>query len=287
MRMPRHVLTLALLSLAAVVPAAQSQTRDRDRRTSDDEWLARCDREASRFSRSDRSGDGRYRACDVRVETITSRQRGLRIDPGQNGGASVIGWDRDEIEVHARIQAQARSQRDAEDALRDVSISARGGEISARGAGERDRSVSVSFVIYAPRNTDLEIETINGPVGVEDVVGRMTLAARNGPISLHGVGGEVRARAQNGPLTVALDGSRWEGEGLDAETVNGPVHLSVPRDYNAELETGTENGPAYVGFPMTVNLQGRLNHRIRTTLGRGGPRLRVVTTNGPLHIDRR
>jgi DUF4097 and DUF4098 domain-containing protein YvlB len=285
--MPRHAPTFAALFLLAAALPAAAQIRDRDRRDSDDEWLARCDRDAGRYARSNRFSDDRYRACDVRVETIETRQRTLRIDPGQNGGASVIGWDRDAIEVHARIQAQASSQRDADDAMRDVSITARGGEIRANTTGERGRSVSVSFVVYVPRRTDLEIETINGPVGVEDVVGRMTLAARNGPISLQAVGGDVRARAQNGPLTVALDGARWEGEGLDAETVNGPVHLSVPRDYNAELETGTENGPAFVGFPMTVNLQGRLNHRIRTTLGRGGSRLRVVTTNGPLHVDRR
>ena len=284
--MPRHALTFAALIVLTAAAPVQAQIRDRDRRDSDDEWLARCDREAERSSRN-RYSDDRYRSCDVRVETIEGRQRSLRVDPGQNGGAKVIGWDRDEVEVHARIQAQARSQRDADDAVRDVTITTRRGEIRADGTDERGRSVSVSFVVYVPRQTDLEIETVNGPVGVEDVVGRMTLAARNGPITLNAVGGDVRARAQNGPLTVALNGSRWEGEGLDAETVNGPVHLSLPRDYNAELETGTQNGPAFIGFPMTVNIQGRLTHRIRTTLGRGGSRLRVVTTNGPLHVDRR
>ena len=285
--MPRNVLSLAaVLALAVVLPASAQQTRDRDRRDSDDEWLARCERD-NRYSRSDRYSDDRYRACDVRVETLEGRERSLRIDPGQNGGVSVIGWDRDVIEVHSRIQSQASSQRDADDAVREVSVSTRGGEIRANTGSTRERSISVSFVVYAPRRSDLEIETVNGPVRVENVVGRMTLAARNGPISLQSVGGDVRARAQNGPLTVALEGSRWEGEGLDAETVNGPVHLSVPRDYNADLETGTENGPAYVGFPLTVSVQGRLNRRLRATLGNGGPRVRVVTTNGPLTLDRR
>jgi hypothetical protein len=283
--MPRNAPILAtVLLLAIAVPAFAQQTRDRDRRDSDDTWLARCDRDNR--SRYGRYGDD-YRACDVRVETLESRARSLRIDPGQNGGVHVVGWDRDVIEVHSRIQAQARSQRDADDGVRDVTISTRGGEIRTNTSSERGRSISVSFVVYAPRRTDLEIETVNGPIGVDDVVGRMTLAARNGPISLNAAGGDIRARAQNGPLTVALEGSRWEGEGLDAETVNGPVHLSVPRDYNADLETGTENGPAYVGFPLTVNVQGRLNRRLRATLGNGGPRVRVVTTNGPLTLDRR
>jgi DUF4097 and DUF4098 domain-containing protein YvlB len=285
MTRPRQSLLLAALLVVAAIPAsAQRTTRDRDRRDSDDDWLARCERDSNRSSRSRYDN---YRACDVRVETIESRVRSLRINPGQNGGASVIGWDRSEIEVHSRIQSQARDQRDADDALRDITISTRGGEIRANVSNDRDRSTSVMFVVYVPRETNLEIETVNGPVGVDDVVGRMSLSAKNGPISLHSVGGDVRARAQNGPLTVQLEGSRWEGEGLDAETVNGPVHLAVPRDYNAELETGTENGPANIGFPMTVTVQGRLTSRIRTTLGRGGPSVRVVTTNGPLTISRR
>jgi DUF4097 and DUF4098 domain-containing protein YvlB len=144
----------------------------------------------------------------------------------------------------------------------------------------------VEFVVYVPRQSDLDIETTNGPIGVEDVSGVMTLAAVNGPIALRGVSGDVRARAQNGPLTVELSGSRWSGEGLNAETINGPATLALPRDYNAELETGTENGPAYVDFPMTVNIQGKLTRRIHATLGRGGPTVRVVTTNGPLTIER-
>ena len=42
-----------------------------------------------------------------------------------------------------------------------------------------------------------------------------------------------------------------------------------------------------VDFPMTVTIQGRLSHRINTTLGSGGAPVRVVTTNGPLVIKRR
>ena len=284
--MPRHVLSLALLLAVASSPSfAQRTTVDRDRRDSDDTWLAQCERD-SRYDRYSRNRDYEYRACDVRVETLDARSGSLRIDPGTNGGASVIGWDRDAIEVHERIQAHGSSQRDAEEALRDVSVSARDGEIRANTGNERGRS-SVSFVVYVPRRTNLDIRTVNGPVSVEAVVGRMTIAARNGPIDLDAIGGDVRARAENGPLTVALQGSRWEGEGLDAETRNGPVHLYMPRDYNAELETGTENGPAYIGFPLTVQVQGRITNRIRTTLGRGGPSVRAVTTNGPLTIERR
>jgi hypothetical protein len=275
---------LMIFALASQEGAAQ---RVRDRETADDQWLAQCRRDRDDRYRRDRYQDDNYKSCDVRVSTMEPRGRGLSIDPGVNGGAEVIGWDRNEIEVHARIQGQGRSLRDAEDAVSEIRVTTAGGQLRATTPDrERGRSVSVQFLVYVPRATDLEIATTNGPIHVDDVVGRMSLSAQNGPITLAAVGGDVRARAQNGPLTVELTGTRWSGEGLDAETVNGPVHLLVPRDYNAELETGTVNGPAYVEFPMTVNIQGRLTRRIRATLGRGGASVRAVTTNGPLTIGR-
>src|SRR6266478_3346657 len=90
--------------------------------------------------------------------------------------------------------------------------------------------------------------------------------------------------AQNGPLMIELLGSRWEGTGLNAETQNGPADLRIPDNYNAKIEFGTVNGPMDVGFPMTVTINGRVKDRISTTLGNGGPPIRVVTTNGPMTV---
>src|SRR3954466_15417138 len=59
----------------------------------------------------------------------------------------------------------------------------------------------------------------------------------------------------------------------------------VPRGYNAQLETGTTNGGMRVDFPITV--RGSLTRRISTQLGSGGPTVRVMTTNGGVHIAER
>lgn len=58
--------------------------------------------------------------------------------------------------------------------------------------------------------------------------------------------------------------------------------LAVPRDYNAELETGTVNGGIKLDFP--VELSGRLKNELETTLGEGGAPLRVRTTNGEVRL---
>ena len=67
--------------------------------------------------------------------------------------------------------------------------------------------------------------------------------------------------------------------------MNGGVELAIPTNYNARLETGTTNGGMDIGFPVTV--QGRLNRRLTTQLGSGGPTVRVMTTNGGVVLRHR
>ncbi|MDO8681029.1 MAG: DUF4097 family beta strand repeat-containing protein [Acidobacteriota bacterium] len=103
-------------------------------------------------------------------------------------------------------------------------------------------------------------------------LGNLRFDTTNGGVRLADLGGRVNGRTTNGGLTVNLSGDRWDGEGIDVETSNGGVTLSLPDNYNAELEARTINGGLRVDFPITI--QGELSGRrgITTTLGSGGPR---------------
>ncbi len=249
---------------------------------SDDEWLEDCHHESWR--------DTRAKHCEIRETGLrpTARGTALTVDPGMNGGADIVGWDRDSIAVTARIQVNAHSEDEADAIAREIRIEAAGATVRAVGPDPvgRRQSWSVSFVVYVPRRTDLSLATENGPLSIREVAGRMALSTQNGPLSLVGVAGDVHARAQNGPLTVKLTGTRWDGAGLDAETMNGPADLRIPEDYNAKVDFGTVNGPLSVGFPLTVTINGRVTDRISATLGAGGAPIRVVTTNGPMTVRR-
>ncbi len=115
--------------------------------------------------------------------------------------------------------------------------------------------------------------------------GKLDLRTHNGGVSLEGVGGDVRAQTQNGGLNVVLTGKSWDGTGLDAETRNGGVRLSVPEQYSARLETGTVNGSIRTDIPVTVS--GRISRELSIPLGGGGKTIRARTTNGSVTIGRR
>ena len=265
--MRRIILTAALLALPALAQAQES----------DSEWLEDC--------QSGHWHSRRPTECDVRVETVPIRSA-ISVRPGQNGAVMITSYSGKSIEIHARMQASSRSRRDAADLLKDIRLNL-GQTISASGPDDgRDSNWSVSFVIFVPRTMDVNAATENGPIAIDNVFGNMDLRAHNGPISLSNVGGDVRARTQNGPLHVRLSGSSWRGAGLDAETANGPIALEIPHDYNAQLETGTVNGPMESDFPLTVTLRGRDWKHFSTKLGNGGAPVRVVTTNGPVSVRR-
>jgi len=260
--------TLFVLAASALPCAAQRN---------DDEWLDNC-----RDRRNDRAV-----WCDVRVEQIESRSS-LHVDAGRNGGIEIVGQDRNDIEVHARLQAGAESSADAADVGEAIRLELEGGTITANGPSSgRDRWWSVSYVIFVPRRVDLDLEANNGPVAIGGVRGNIEAATTNGQLRLSDLSGKVRARTQNGSLSVSLSGSRWDGDGLDAETRNGSVTLSIPDGYSAKLETGTVNGRFESDIPLTVTRMSGRTHRIETTLGQGGATIHVMTTNGRVSIRNR
>jgi DUF4097 and DUF4098 domain-containing protein YvlB len=114
------------------------------------------------------------------------------------------------------------------------------------------------------------------------VDGEIEAEAVNGGLKLAQLAGDVDVHTTNGGLSVELHGDKWQGRGLEASTTNGGVKLWVPEDYNADLETGTVNGSIDFDFPVTV--QGRISKRLKATLGDGGPKIRVVTTNGSVKL---
>jgi hypothetical protein len=230
--------------------------------------------------------DDYYQHCEVREESMAAGP--LIVDAGTNGGIRVEGWDQNSIRVQAIVQANARDENTARQLAQGVQILAGGGRVSANGpeTGRREWW-SVSYRINVPRKNDLDLRASNGGITIVGVTGNMRFDTTNGGVRLQDIGGRVNGETRNGGLNVTLSGSRWDGEGLDVETSNGGVNLAIPDGYNAELETRTVNGGLRIDFPITV--QGELTSRrgLSTTLGSGGPLVRVRTTNGGVTIKRR
>ena len=282
--MLRSILLLTALFAAA---AASAQTQ---RTLTDDAW---CSEDKNSY------GDQRERACEVREFVFSAPA--LDLDPSQNGGVSVKAWDRPDVLVRARVSAAAASDADARRLVSDSRVTLSGGRVRAAiPSTGRKAWASVSYEVFAPAQTDLAVTTHNGGVSVDGVRGDIGVQAMNGGISLRETGGSVTARTVNGGISVALAGDGWQGNGLDVESTNGGISISLPRGYSAEIDAKTTMGRISApdlavrnatrsSTESSSTTDGRRTHssfgdEVRGTLGDGGPPVRAVTRNGGISI---
>jgi len=264
---------LVLLATALVLGVGPASAQTVFKGLDGDPWCREREGDADRATR-----------CEVREATWPARGERLAIDASPNGGIEVVGWDRPEVKVRAKVVAVADSEDEASRMAAEVRIES-ADTIHAEGPhGGRHAHWWVSYQAFVPRRADVQLESTNGGIHLADVAGRLEFRTTNGGVSLTRVAGDVKGRTTNGGVEVRLTGSEWKGQGLDVETTNGGVTLSVPDDYNAVLETGTTNGRLRVDFPVTV--QGDVKQRISARLGRGGAPIRVTTTNGGVTVRR-
>lgn len=239
------VLPFLLIVLSFSEPVAQAlQIQPQD-----DDWC----------TQSHHQDDEEYaRYCEVREFTIVSQP--VRVDAGQNGSIAVRAWDREEMVVRARVEAYAEgSEAVARHLVERVELEMQEVIRSRIPSTDRRSWATVSFEIFVPRDSDLDMKAFNGSIAVDGVHGRLSLEAENGALVLQGLGGEVRGRTRNGALLVTLHGTEWEGPGLDVETMNGFVTVRLPEDYATQLQTGLDRD----GFDQATPVV-----RVATTHGR-------------------
>jgi DUF4097 and DUF4098 domain-containing protein YvlB len=228
--------------------------------------------------------DGRARQCEMREMTtgVTGR---LDVDAAPNGGISVKPWNRAEVLVRAKVESWG------DVGLADVKVRAASGRVSAEGPRtmlKRESGWSVSFEVFVPERTDLDLKTVNGGISVAGIRGDLQAKTTNGGISLASVAGKVVGRTTNGGIKLALDGRAWEGESCDLSTTNGGVTVEVPANYSARFVAKTTNGGLKADIPNAKVERGRwTGATMEAVTGAGGAEVKVTTTNGGVSIRER
>ena len=265
--------------------------------TGHDEWpAASCDDLHIEF-------DGREGVMQSEAKTITKAEAStLRVKAESNGGVQVRGWDQNNYSV--TLCKAARPGNDAENVLGQIKLTFSNGELGVSGPNSRHQW-SAHLLIKAPRGAamdlnvnngpmglfevegSLKVHAVNGPITVQKCKGDLNLTAENGPISLAENSGKLNVRTQNGPITIGLEGSNWNGEGLEAHATNGPVTLHVPSGYQSGVVLESDgHGP--FSCAATVCNEGRKTwdeNSKRVEFGSGPAMVRVSTVNGPVSVN--
>jgi DUF4097 and DUF4098 domain-containing protein YvlB len=222
----------------------------------------------------------------MREYTIADAGR-LTVDSSTNGGIRIIGEDRSNVLVVAKVQTNAPTAEEAKSLATMVRVEAVPGNVRATGPENlNQRGWGVSFEVHVPRRSSLDLKAHNGGIGIADVEGDIKFEAQNGGVTLQRLGGDVRGRTVNGGLKVELAGNTWRGNQLDVETTNGGINVSMPEFYSARFETSTVNGNVSSDLPNVQIAKDRRDRPVSVTMGSGGPLVRLVTTNGGIRLGK-
>lgn len=266
-----YYLLLAILLTASAAAFGQEREKSKNYEFCSDNW----------------SNGDKVSARDLR-ETTFAAPGVLNVDAGKNGGISVRGENRSDVLVRACIQAWGKTQEEANSIVRSIRIET--GSTVRADSSLTESNWSVSYQILVPRSINVDLKAHNGGISISSIEGSLKFETTNGGVALNDLAGDVKGRTTNGGVSVKLSGVSWRGSGLDVETTNGGVKISMPQNYAAQVETGTVNGGfksnvAALNLPEDNENKWNRKKRISTSINGGGAPIRVVTTNGGIKID--
>ena len=188
-----------------------------------------------------------------------------------NGGVTIQGMAGIQTaSVTIALRSKGETLEEAQDRLDRIvyHVEQLGNRINLRyRSSEQDADVrrysGVAFDVLVPIDTQVEVDTSNGAISVEDISGTILLDTSNGAIDVYDSTGALTADTSNGRIEVV----RFVGE-LRLDTSNGEMWLE---DVAGTVDAETSNGSVHYSGTPTAG-----GNRIRTSNG-------SVTVRVPLH----
>ena len=251
------------------------------------------------------SNNGELAQAAEKFDMQRSEVAVLELNGAERGSVSVRGWKQPGYSVEACKIAVAADRAAAASLVSGIAVTRSAGRFSFTGPASDNGNWQVYFIVHAPDNASLDLETRNAPVSVKDVNGNMKLRATNGPISIsrssgnidaqstngpisfEGESGDVHLRAVNGPVSVRLGREIWSGPALEARSVNGPMSLSLPDAFQSgiRVETGSDS-PLSCRHELCSHATSDLTGDSRVMrLNGSSDTVRIYTENGPLSVS--
>jgi hypothetical protein len=163
----------------------------------------------------------------------------------------------------------------------------------------------LNIEIKVPKQTTLDLKTMNGSISVAGVSGEMTIDAMNGHINVQDATGPVVAHSMNGRIVASL-AQVSAAKASSFSSMNGNIEVTLPADLKARLKMKSDRGEIYTDFDVKVEsttgsttvaqdgggkngLPG-LFHTDRTlygTINGGGPEMQFITYNGRIVIRKK
>jgi hypothetical protein len=202
-----------------------------------------------------------------------------------NGGAEIIGWDQDNIDISGTKYASTEQVLNA--VKIDIVASADTVRIRAIPPTGHRAHWGAKFVIRVPRRVELErIGTSNGGVRIEDLEGSARLRTSNGGVRINRIKGPVEVETSNGGVEVLEhNGSliaRTSNGGIRADNVRGLFEATTSNgSINARLADPQPGKPIKLDSSngsITLTMDSIQDNDVRITTSNSSITLRLPAT---------
>jgi hypothetical protein len=222
--------------------------------------------------------------------------------------------------AEVRIIRTARNAADLR--YRKILIEHDSNSLSLRGEQhvERHPQVHHHVILKLPRQINLKVVSISGPVTIGNVDGQAEIISISGSLTLGDIGGKAKITSISGPLKVgqvggelaiqsvsgsaeieriagrfsatSISGSfsatidRLEESGISIRSVSGEVVLKFAEEINADLTATSISGRVELRLPNVVKDINTSPSDTRARIGRGGPPISITSVSGTVLLDR-
>lgn len=138
---------------------------------------------------------------------------------------------------------------------------------------------------------DIHVRSGDGSIRMEKIEGRLDLETTDGSIVLEAKPTMLHARTADGTIRLRIDSGAAMTDDWDVTTGDGSVTLTLPANFDAELDAESADGSVRASHPgiRTEERPGgdRQERRrsLKATMGQGGKVLRVRTSDGSVRIE--
>lgn len=226
-------------------------------------------------------------------KTYSFDNKGVISVENINGNIEIQGWDKNEISLEYVMTAD--NEKDLERIEVDVDASSsrfsvdvdykskKSGWFSWGNSG----SGEVSFKLKVPNEAFLKnIDSVNGRIEIEDVLGEIRADTVNGRIEIEDAGSDVSADTVNGTVKITM--SRFNGsQRIKADSVNGDIVLYLPDNGGFKLNAETLNGDLSNDFNIEVDVGEYVGADMKGSYKGGGAKLTFDTVNGDIDVKKR
>ena len=225
--------------------------------------------------------------------TVPLDGNGELVIDTHKGRIEVKTWDRAEVDIQARIEADSWTGSDELVNKTNVGIYVSAGSVRVKTEYPDQRSVhvlwfggsmpEVNYRVTMPRSAALRIKDHRSEVIVRDLNGSFDLNKHRGDVRLERLAGPVNIKMHRGEVWAGLTNVTGSNR---IETHRAQVHLEVPGSsrFNLDAELGRH---ANIRSDFTLPKEDRRRSRdIRVPVNGGGARLKIKSDRGDFVLRR-